>query len=157
MFERRTVERRDNLIGCLALHHTFHTSGTLRSCGADASVPRSGAYEVSPSQNAIHHVRSDDDWGSAKGILQQLADDPFFHERLRSSRLIDDRLRFGVDPQVVVQGGDNFLKIDGAMFCEFAPAIGRADDLSGGHASTREESAAHFWPVVASGVFVDLR
>ena len=45
---------------------------------------------------------------------------------------------FDVDSEIVIQGGEDFLEMDGAVFCMFAESIGGADDLTGFHTTAGE-------------------
>ena len=64
---------------------------------------------------------------------------------------------FDVDAEVVVERGEDFAEGDGAVDGVFAQAVRRADHLAGPHAAAGQQGAADLRPVVAAGVFVDLR
>src|SRR5687768_4601810 len=60
-----------------------------------------------------------------------------------------------IDPEVVIEGGEDFGEGDGAIFGLGGGAVGGADDLAELHAAAGKQGAVGLGPMVAAGVFVD--
>ena len=52
---------------------------------------------------------------------------------------------------------EDFLKRYRSVVGLATEPIGRSDDLSGLHSSTRQQGTTHSWPVITSAAIVDLR
>lgn len=78
-------------------------------------------------------------------------------QELRSACGIDDGGRSDVDPEVVIEGGDDFLHMDRSFLGIFTEAVGRADGLAGSHTAAGEIGAADLSPVIATCTIVDFR
>ena len=76
-------------------------------------------------------------------------------QELRSACRVDDGRRGDIDPEVVIEGGDDFLHVDRSFFGIFAESVGRADRLAGSHAAAGEVGAADLCPVIATCTVVD--
>ena len=74
---------------------------------------------------------------------------------LRSSGLIGNGGAGGINSQLVIQGGKDFLIVYRAILWNFTEPICGADHLAGFHTATGEQAAGNLWPVVASGAGVD--
>src|SRR5258708_25728792 len=61
----------------------------------------------------------------------------------------------GVDPEVVVEGGEDFAELNGSGVAFAGLAIGGADDLAGLHAAAGKQGAGDTGPVVAGAILVD--
>ena len=87
-----------------------------------------------------------------------LADrDPVFDQVLRSTSWVGDGRRAGIDAQVVVDRGDDFLHVNRAIECVLAESVGRSDGLTCSHAASGQQAATDSRPVIASGVRIDSR
>ena len=63
----------------------------------------------------------------------------------------------GIDAEVVIQGGDDFAKMDRAIDRYAGDAVGPSDDLPHLHAAACKQSTAHLRPMVAARIIVDDR
>src|SRR5262249_10290489 len=57
----------------------------------------------------------------------------------------------------LIERGEDVAEMNGPGLGALAPARGRADDLAAAQAAAGHQGAAYVRPVVAAGVFVDLR
>src|SRR5262245_41481730 len=76
-------------------------------------------------------------------------------EELRTAIEVRDRDFVYVEAEAVIEGDEDFAELHGAFHRFASQAIGRADDASGLHAATENQTAGDAWPVVAAGVLVD--
>ena len=81
--------------------------------------------------------------------------DARFDEVLRAALSIEDGGFAEVDAHVVVERGEDLLKLHGSVGYFSADAVGCADDLSGAHSATGEQRERGFWPVVSAVHVVD--
>src|SRR6185369_12844230 len=77
------------------------------------------------------------------------------YQILRTAGQIGDGGFIHVDAQVVIKRGKDFAELYGPVNWLAAQAVGRANNLSGFHPAAGEQSTGSFWPVIASGVFVN--
>ena len=91
--------------------------------------------------------------------LDQFADGlgAVFDEVARATLGVFDGGGVHVDAEVVVEGGEDFLKGDGAAVGFAAETVGGADDLAALHAAAGEEGHGDAGPVVATDLGADAR
>lgn len=76
-------------------------------------------------------------------------------EVLGNSGKVEDASVLCVDSRAVIKGGEHFLKRDGPQLRRLAVSIGRSDDLSGTHTTTKHDRGIGLRPVIATVVAVD--
>src|SRR6266550_2271217 len=89
--------------------------------------------------------------------LYQLLNRRLFHQVLRpAGRIVDGGLG-RVEAQVVIKGGEDFLKMNRPFLGVLAQPVGGADGLTSAHAAAGQDGATHLRPMVTAGVLVDSR
>ena len=89
--------------------------------------------------------------GSGKQTVDRAAIIDQFH----GSALTGVDFLVGIDAQSVTDRCVDVRNVDGIVFWHATILVARSDHGSTFDAATRHEAAEAFWPVVASGVFVD--
>ena len=82
---------------------------------------------------------------------------PAVHEVLRATGEVGEGDLVRIKADTVVERGEDFAEVEGAVIGLAAEAVRGADDLAGPHAAAGQHGAGNLRPVVAAGVVVDLR
>lgn len=82
--------------------------------------------------------------------------EPAVDEVVWAAGEVGDGDLIGVDPELVVERGEDLAEVDAAVGDFATETVGGSDDVAGFHAAAGEEGAADLRPVVAAAVFVDL-
>ena len=79
------------------------------------------------------------------------------NQKLGASGRIHDGGRGDIDPEVVIEGRDDFLHVDRSLLGILAEPVGGTDRLSGPHSAPCEIGAADLGPVISPSTVVDFR
>src|SRR5688500_9594354 len=80
----------------------------------------------------------------------------FVHEITRPAAQVLHRRGARIDPEMVIERGKHFLKIDPPFHAFAAEPIGCADDLPVPHPAASERRTRHARPMIPSPILVDV-